>query len=394
MIRPLHLAFATFASALCSAQTIHVGFRDVAWPNTSGVGTPYLFSRMVYPSLVGGSFAPVAPKAGGWPVIVLLHGFSYWGQHYVNLGEAWARAGFIVMQLDTGIWNYMTLEADAREAFPALAAANADPADFFHGTMDTTRIGLAGHSMGGAVAALVLADNPGYDCGFAFAPVAPAAAVTSLVRVPFGIVVGEGDVVTPVQSFALPFFQSLAPQEGLKFCHVMDQTCDHMNVAGLGIATDPVFTHACDVATGFFRAFLGGDSTGLEHCIGPASSAATNFAYREVEVVEPTLWNSAPPRLGRTVRVSLASAGGFGGILAASSTTPGLPTNLGTFWLDPATTYTWTAGQTNRDGRLDVFLSTPNNPALVGVGVAMQAIGPNAQQTLQLGSVAQFIVRP
>ncbi|MBL8754080.1 MAG: hypothetical protein JNK15_12340 [Planctomycetes bacterium] len=388
-----HLAIAAFA-AICSAQAPLVpGYRDVAWPNTSDAGTPYLFSRVLYPSHVGGNSAPVAPKTGGWPVIVLLHGFSFWGQHYVNLGEALARSGFVVMQLDTGIWNYLTLEADARAALPALVAANASADDFFHDAFDTARIGLAGHSMGGGVAGLVLANNPGYRCGFGFAPVAPSPTVAAAIDVPFGIVVGEGDTITPWQMFSVPFFQSLAPTTGLKFCHVLDQTCDHMNVAGLGVAGDAAFVSASAVAAGFFRSFLAADPTGLERCIGPRARAAANFTSCDAEFAEPLVWSDMQPRLGRTVRVSIASAGGFGGILAAGSVTSGLPTSYGTFWLDPATTYTWVAGHIERHGRIDVMLSTPNNASLVGVTLALQAVGDDAQQVLKLGTTGEFTVR-
>lgn len=393
MIRTLPFASVLALAASMSAQgLLQAGYRDVAFPNTTGQGTPYLFSRVVYPSETGGHFAPVAPNTNGWPVIVMLHGFSMWGQHYTLLGETWAKAGFLVLQLDTGIFDYLVLAADAQAAIGALAVANAEQGGFFEGAIDVHRVGLAGHSMGGGVLGMVLATNPDYRCGLALAPVFPGAATAAQVHVPVGIVVGQGDTVTPWQTLSLPYYQALAPQSGLKFCYVMNGSCDHMNVAGLSGANHPVSLRVADLTTGFFRHFLGVDHTGLDRCLGPAALQAPQFASLLKEVVEPQIWAAAEPEIGHSVRVSVVAEEGPSATLAAVSMGSGVQTTYGTLLLDPTTLYTWNLAYVQRDGRIDALLNTPNDRNLIGFTVALQILGAGVVAPLRFGSAAEFVI--
>src|SRR5688572_4495672 len=245
-------------SASMPAQSPHaVGRRDVSWRNTSGHGSPELDARVCYPAPTNGIGVPLLPRAGGWPAIVFLHGYGQLGRDYIALGDAWASAGFIVVQLDTAQWNYLTLWDDGIAMFGALGAANVEPSGRFHDAFDLQRVGLAGHSAGGGTLGLVLALNPGYRCGLALAPVTPGTFVASMVDVPFGIVVGTGDSTTSPGTHSEPYFHAVASQQGFKFLYTMDVACDHLNVAGLTMAPMPdVFARVADVGRGFFQRFL------------------------------------------------------------------------------------------------------------------------------------------
>jgi hypothetical protein len=241
--------------------------------------------------------------------------------------------------------------------------------------------------------ALILANNPGYRCGFAIAPVWPGTTYTSQVTVPMGLVVGAGDVVTPWYLHAQPYYHDLAPQTGLKFWYQMDASCDHMNIAGFKGAGRPAFVRTMSLGLGFFRHFLDIDAGGLEQCLGPGPLGDPHLLSLTSEIVQPRIWAAGHLAPGRTVRISLAAELGLGAMLAAPSTGWATPTSLGTLLLDPQSTFTWATGVAQRESRIDAMLTVPNNANLVGVTIAMQGLGATSSSPLLLGSAAEFVVR-
>lgn len=379
-----------------SAQSSHqVGWHDVVLANPSGFGSPALAARIAYPAAAHGRNVPVLPQAGGWPVIVFLHGYAQLGRDYQALGEAWARAGFVVAQLDTAQWNFLDLWDDGIAMFGALGAANAASGTLLAGAFDMQRVGIAGHSMGGATTGLVLACNPGYRCGLALAPVFPGVTAAGMVTVPFGIVVGTGDMITPPGIFAEPFFEAVASQHGLKFLYTMNVECDHMNVAGLSMSPTPdVFARVVDVGAAFFRHFLLEDSNAIERCVGPTALAESRLVSVQQRIAEPRVWASRPLRIGRRTRLSLAAEEGIGAILVAGSTAPAMPTVVGTLLLDPASAFAWRVAELPRERRIDAMLEVPDDPLLAGFTIAFQAIGATPVEPLLLGTAVQFTITP
>lgn len=380
--------------AIAAAQSVPVSSHDVDWINASGVGSPVLEARIWYPATAPGVDQPVAPRAGGWPTIVFLHGLGMHGSDYPHLAQALAGKGFVTVMLDTGQWSYQDLEADGRALYAAIGVANAagSPSPLLEGAFDTGRMGLLGHSMGGGVVGMVLADNPGYRCGMAIAPAYPGAIATD-VEVPFGIIVGHGDNITPWPVFSYPYYLDVAPASGLKFLYVLDQSCDHMNIAGLWAGPAGLFEGVVDVETGFFDRFLDVRHSGLERCVGPTAMAQPRLLWFQRQVVEPQVWAATEPTIGTTVRVSVLGEGGLTGVLGAMTTGPGVPTAYGTLMLDLGSLYTLAQGQSDRGGRMDTFVAVPNVPQLIGLPFAMQAAGSTPATALQLGSAVQLFVQ-
>lgn len=393
-MRP-HLAplMSVLLVAAATAQSVPISSHDVTWSNASGVGSPVLEAKVWYPATAAGVDQPVAPHAGGWPTIVFLHGLGKQGSDYVRLAHAFVQRGFVMVMLDTGQWSHIDLEADGRAMFAAIGVANgsASPSPLLQGAFDCGRVGLLGHSMGGGVVGLVLADNPGYRCGIAIAPVYPGPTVTS-VDVPFGIVVGHGDNITPWPIFSYPYYLDVAPASGLKFLHVVDSSCDHMNIVGLWAGPAGLFEQVIDVETGFFDRFLDVRAGGLERCVGPTAMAAPRLLWFQKQVIEPQVWAATDPTIGNTVRVSVLGEGGLAGALAALTTGPGVPTVYGTLMLDLGSLYTLAQGPADRSGRMDTFVTVPNLPQLIGLPFAMQAAGSTPAAALQLGSAVQLFV--
>lgn len=368
-----------------------VASRDVAWPNTTGQGTSTLFTRVFYPSTVQGHNAPVLPKKGGWPVLLFLHGFSYMGRDYPALCAEWARQGFVVVAPDTGIWSYITLAQDAHANLGAIAAENVAVGGPFRGAFDLSRIGVAGHSMGGGTMAFVIAQNPQIRCAFGFAPAAPTGSAAAAITVPFGCVVGDGDVLTPYSQHAQPYLAGVDASSPLKFMARLGAASDHFSIAGMSGAT-PDFARAVDMSVGFFRHFLDVDADALEQCLGPAVIADPQVVAIEQDIAHPRIWSAGALVPGATVRVSVAAESGDGVIFAGPSVPVGVPTAIGTLLLDPSQAFTWISSIVPDVDRLDAQLYVPNTTAVIGVEFALQPAAPTSSASMRFGSLKEFVV--
>ena len=116
--------------------------------------------------------APAHPPATACPVIIFSHGLGGSREGYWPLAEAWAAAGFVVIQpthagsdtqtlRDAGLLSFKSAARDALSD-PAVLAGRpllihrlidllpeiARRLDGFSGTLDATRIGVGGHSYG------------------------------------------------------------------------------------------------------------------------------------------------------------------------------------------------------------------------------------------------------
>ncbi|MEZ6037359.1 MAG: hypothetical protein R3F29_07755 [Planctomycetota bacterium] len=388
------LAMSLMAS-FASAQAPGVGVRDVSWVNASGAGTPILDARVHYPSAVGGVNAPLSPLAGGRPVVVFLHGYGWLGSDYWAIGDHLAQEGFIAVMLNTAQWDFVAMEHDGRAMFAALAAANGSTSSFFHHQLNMQKVGLMGHSMGGGVAAYVMFDvaghplaNPGYECALSLAPVNPGAPAMS-VRAPYGIVSGDGDLVTPPLQHSEPFYEMLSPVEGLKFHYHMDWGCDHMNLAGLSPAAPEVFDRTMAIATGFFGQFLGRGYNGLESVLGVDGLADSHLVQVDRQIVTPVIWCDAPLNVGNLSRITVVSENGYVGLLGAQSIAAPMATPLGELLLDPGTAFALAESLTATQ-RFDIYLAVPNDPLLVGATFAVQGAGATVASPFLLGSAMMF----
>ena len=375
-----------------------VGVRDVAFANATGQGSSTLAARVLYPATTAGNNAPLVPQPGGWPVIVFLHGFALLGNSYQSLGSDWAANGFVVVLGNTAQFDNVGQEADGRATFAALVAANAEPNGFFAGAFDLQRTALAGHSMGGGNVANVLAQNPGYRCGVALAPVPPRGSNGSLVAVPLAIVAGDGDTITPPGSNAVPYYQSLPQDLPLRVLYRLDGSASHTNLAGLfvfGGSSAAVFERSAAVALACVRFGLDLSPFALEQVVGPAALAEPRLVVCERGFGSPQPWLETAVRPGVTVRASVGSEPG----LAALAIAPGpriapLSTPFGALRIDPAAALILGFGAVGSERRLDVLVAPPNDPALVGGLWSLQALGPTAIAPLAFGGAIEIRVAP
>ena len=398
---PRHLALVAALIVMLPAAAqapFAVGSRDVAWPNTTGQGTATLTARVLYPATSAGTNAPLLPRAGGWPAVVFLHGFAVTGTPYAPLGTQWAQQGFVVVLSNTSQFDNLGQERDGRALFPAVVAAASAVGGPFQNGVDPQRIVLAGHSMGGGNVANVLRINPGYRCGFAIAPVTPRDNNGALVTTPIGIVAGQGDTIAPAATFALPYYNSLTAFRDLKFYYLLNGEASHTNLAGLFVTT-PAGTAIQDrvaaVGLGLFRHALALAPNGLDDAIGPPAQSDPRLVSLQQQFAEPLAWTSGELRLGTTVRASAGMEPGLGGLAAAAGPLVApQPTPFGDLRLDPTSAYLFVGGIITASRRLDASIQVPNDPALVGLVVSLQAFGPGPGAAVQLGGAIAVAVAP
>lgn len=392
------LAAVAFCAASAAAQLQHpVGMFDLVWPNPTTFGSAQLYARIYYPAQASGFGTTPIATTNGWPTVVFLHGYGQFGNDYDQLASAWTTNGFAVVALDTAQFDFALLRDDAIAVHSAIQIANGTVGTLTHGLYDTGRMMLAGHSMGGGVTALVLASNPGYLGGFAIAPFDPTSVVgpvAASVDLPFGILVGDGDAITPPLFHAQPLFQTLGVSS-LKFLYWMDATCDHLDVAGLQTnATDPAFASSVQIGLGFFGHVLGTDTSGLENCIGPSAQQDPQLLALQQQFGIPQAWSTRPLQLSSTTRYSVGVEPGLGAMLVAGGMVPPISTPFGDLLVDPSTAFIAALAVVGPERRLDLSVSVPFDPQLVGLELAVQAFGTTTTQPMRFGSALSSIVQP
>ena len=179
--------------------------------------------------------APIAPTGGAFPLIVRAHGFSGFRGDSQYLTPFLASHGYVVVAPD---FPLSTLTApggptlgdvgeqakDLSFLIDTFTAENANPASFFAGRIDTSRIGAVGHSLGGATVLLATyhpeLKDPRIDATVALSPLGCVFldGYFDTSNVPLMIEGGTVDMITPYNSNHLtPYGYVNAPKYLLTF---------------------------------------------------------------------------------------------------------------------------------------------------------------------------------
>ena len=180
----------TSASLNASAGPLSVSTASVTAPRGFGGGTIY------YPT-----------TQARYGVIAISPGFTATETSIAWLGRRIAAHGFVVITLNT----LTTLDQPASRANQLMAALSHvvnSSSSAVKARIDTARLAVAGHSMGGGGALIAARDNPTLKASY---PLTPWNSSTSFstVRVPTMIVGADGDTIAPVATHARPFYASL-----------------------------------------------------------------------------------------------------------------------------------------------------------------------------------------
>lgn len=180
----------TSSSLNATAGPLSVSTASVSLPRGFGGGTIY------YPT-----------TQARYGVIAISPGFTATETSIAWLGRRIATHGFVVITLNT----LTTLDQPASRANQLMAALSYvvnSSSSAVKARIDTARLAVAGHSMGGGGALIAARDNPTLKASY---PLTPWNSSTSFstVRVPTMIIGADGDTIAPVATHARPFYASL-----------------------------------------------------------------------------------------------------------------------------------------------------------------------------------------
>lgn len=130
-----------------------------------------LLAQVYYPALQEGMSgimkAGVASSRAPFPVIAFGHGYMQPVDSYAPLLRHLASHGFVVVAPHSFEHNpfpsHAQFGADLNASLNAMVAQTGDAGSPFYGKLDTQRIGVMGHSMGGGAALLALSVNASID---------------------------------------------------------------------------------------------------------------------------------------------------------------------------------------------------------------------------------------
>ncbi len=119
----------------------------------------------------------------------------------------------------------------------------------------------------------------------------------------------------------------------------------------------------------------GGPMRGLIEVDGPTSFASTTSVGQGCATDTPPMLLGSLPVLGQTIALTVLDPGTLSSGVILGSAIPAAPTPLGNcvLQLDPASRFTVAAIATDAIGYASVSIAVPSDPALVGLGVALQA---------------------
>ncbi len=137
---------------------------------TTNAGTGSTLETVLYYPASGGT---IDPAGAPYAAIVFAHGFMASPSSYPGNAEHLASWGYIVALPDLPDDNTEVRQSDARHILSYLTEANGDPASPLYGMVDTARLGVTGHSLGGLTAMIAAARDPRVRAAVALDPTNP-----------------------------------------------------------------------------------------------------------------------------------------------------------------------------------------------------------------------------
>lgn len=208
-----------FALGFCLAMLAAVAHAQIQGPDPTAasiaVDGPFAVSTqtMARGNGFGGGTVYSPNAAGSYGVVAFSPGFTATQSSVAVMGRRLATHGFVVVTINTN----SSLDFPPSRATQLLAALNAVAAlttGPVAGKVDTNRRAVTGHSMGGGGTLIALRQNASLRAGVGLAPWNGDASFAAI-RSPAGIIAGSADNVAPLDTHALPSYNSINQAEKL-----------------------------------------------------------------------------------------------------------------------------------------------------------------------------------
>lgn len=203
-------------------------------------GDRSLNCRIYYPAFTEGSEAPIDTIHGPYPIVAFGHGFFMQTGYYLSHFKHLATHGFVVIAPQFPDTQHGELADDLLFCVEHIRQQHATPTSRYFGLIDTERVGLSGHSMGGGASLLAASRDPRIDvvAPLAAAETTPSAiAAMPLIRGFVYLITGGSDGITPPVQNQIPMYNNANPVKGLPIINGANHT-RFMDFAGFDF-TDP-----------------------------------------------------------------------------------------------------------------------------------------------------------
>lgn len=239
----------------------------VGGPSDPGADGQWSTRKVVLQTLAKGQASTLDVRlpvgtTGPRPVIVINHGWITTTSFYEGIAEHLATRGFAVgLFLQPNIASTSTPDwsDQLRGAIDALEAANATGGTLA-GELDLSKLGLMGHSYGGATAIWAGADDTRVKAVVALTPVnqyhfADLKAHSGRLAVPLLVLAGENDTLSIPVTYTRPIYD--AATAAPRHLYVEVTAGAHGNFCDLGKLTSE-YRLSAQYHTAWFETFLGG----------------------------------------------------------------------------------------------------------------------------------------
>lgn len=205
-----------FVAALCLSGVAAAQYQKGPNPTVSALERTGSFATRTITisrtsaSGFGGGTVYYPTTTGSYGAIAISPGFTAYQSSISWMGTRLASHGFVVITIDT-ITTSDQPDSRGRQLKAALdrvVSLSRTSSSPLYNKVDTTRLAVAGHSMGGGGTLAAARDNPSYK---AAVPIAPWHTTTNWSRltVPTLIIGGESDTIAGVSSHSIPFYTSI-----------------------------------------------------------------------------------------------------------------------------------------------------------------------------------------
>ncbi|MFH8395415.1 alpha/beta hydrolase family protein [Streptomyces sp. NPDC018036] len=260
-----------------------VAYSDVT---VSASGRSYS-ARVWYPGTTAGANAAVAP--GAHPGLAFGHGFFQGITQYESLLKHYASWGFITVapKSQGGLFpDHSAFADDLNAALTWLTSQNATSGSRFAGAVNTDRLGVSGHSMGGGAALLAASRNPAVKSvsTLAAAETNPSAVTASgKLTVPAQYVGGSSDTIGGVAGNQQKMYDAKPAPAQLRVitggfhCGFEDSSGFGCDSGAIARAAQQQLTRG--ITTSYLLYTLGGDSSLYDQVWGSAAQNQAGVVY-------------------------------------------------------------------------------------------------------------------
>ncbi len=268
-----------------------IGYRSV----TIMRGSRSLSCLLYYPALSSGQNTQADTTGRPYPIIAFGHGFSTQISYYISYYEHLATHGYIAIAPQFPDTQHGELAYDLLYCIEYIRQQNSDNASFLYGAVDTGRVGMSGHSMGGGASLLAAS----YDSRVRIAaPMAAAETTPSAISVMPNIagavclIAGSADNVTPPSSNQQPMYNAAIPFKSLPLLqgaghmrYMDDASFDFLNPGTMNRGVQQQLSRR--YITAAFDLFLKDDPCGWNYSYGSNSTDPNVTLSKAIKYVAP-----------------------------------------------------------------------------------------------------------